>query len=176
MPNYRRAKMPGATYFFTVVLAERGSGALVEHVDLLRWAIRTTLHKRPFRIDAMVVLPDHLHAVWTLPEGDADFPTRWRLIKARFSRGLPKSERISVSHEIKRERGIWQRRYWEHRIRDDGDYRRHVKYCHFNPVKHGLVARVRDWPHSSFHRDVRAGVFPLDWVGDVGEIDGAGEP
>ncbi len=176
MPNYRRAKVPGATYFFTVVLAERSRRTLVEHIGLLRQAIRSTRRERPFRIDAMVVLPDHLRAVWTLPEGDADFPARWRLIKARFSRGLPADDWISVSREIKRERGIWQRRYWEHRIRDDGDYRRHVKYCHFNPVKHGLVARVRDWPHSSFHRDVRAGVFPWDWVGDVGEIDGAGEP
>jgi putative transposase len=119
----------------------------------------------------MVVLPDHLHTVWTLPEGDAEFATRWRLIKSSFSRSLATGERISRSRAGKGERGIWQRRYWEHTIRDDNDFARHVDYIHINPVKHRLVARGRDWPHSSFHRMVRLGVYPEDWAGDVSNDD-----
>ena len=149
-----------------MVLAERGSRLLVEQFPLLRGAMRATRRERPFRVEAVVILPDHLHAVLTLPEGDSDFPTRWRLIKARFSHALPPAERIGASRGAKRERGIWQRRYWEHMIRDGADFRRHVEYCHFNPVKHGLVARVRDWPWSSFHRYVRNGAYPVDWAGN----------
>ena len=115
----------------------------------------------------MVVLPDHLHAVWTMPEGDADFATRWRLIKTNFSRHLSVSERISESRYAKGERGIWQRRYWEHTIRDESDFARHVDYIHINLVKHGLVTRVRDWPYSSFHRMVKLGFLLEDWAGDV---------
>jgi putative transposase len=116
-------------------------------------------------------LPDHLHAVWTLPPGDIDFSTRWRLIKNRFARALPKQERLGAVRKARSERGIWQRRFWEHTIRDDADYARHVEYCHINPLKHGLVSRVRDWPYSSFHRDVRAGLFPADWGGEI-EVTG----
>ena len=115
----------------------------------------------------MAVLPDHLHAVWTLPEGDADFAKRWQLIKSTFSRALPSGERISESRIARRERGIWQRRYWEHTIRDENDFARHVDYIHINPVKHGLVTRVRDWPFSSFHRMVKLGIYPEDWAGDA---------
>lgn len=111
----------------------------------------------------MVVLPDHLHAIWRLPDGDADFPTRWALIKAGFSRGLPKTEAIRASRSGKRERGIWQRRYWEHQIRDDDDLARHVAYVHFNPVKHGYVGQAVDWPYSSIHRFIRAGTIPATW-------------
>jgi putative transposase len=123
-------------------------------------------------VDAIVVLPDHLHAIWTLPEGDADFAVRWRLIKSAFSRGMPHGERISVSRAAKNERGFWQRRYWEHTLRDERDLARHMDYIHFNPVKHGLVARVRDWPYSSFHRMVKLGIYPADWGGDAGELKG----
>jgi putative transposase len=105
--------------------------------------------------------------VWTLPEGDADFATRWRLIKSVFSHSLPAGEKISTSRADKGERGIWQRRYWEHTVRDESDFERHVDYIHINPVKHGLVARVRDWPFSSFHRMVRLGVYPEGWAGGV---------
>jgi putative transposase len=133
-------------------------------------------------IDAIVILPDHLHAVWTLPDGDRDFALRWRLIKAAFSRGLSAGERISASRARKAERGIWQRRYWEHTLRDDDDLARHIDYIHFNPVKHGHVARVVDWPHSSFHRMVERGVYPADWgghaadpAGDFGERYPGGE-
>jgi putative transposase len=123
-----------------------------------------------FTTDAVVVLPDHLHAVWTLPEGDADFGTRWRQIKSAFSRSLAPTEPISESRAAKGERGIWQRRYWEHTIRDENDFARHVDYVHINPVKHRLVTRVRDWPYSSFHRMVKLGVYPEDWAGDVAEL------
>jgi putative transposase len=168
--RYRRADVPGATYFFTVNLADRRRKLLVEHVDVLREVIRDVRQRHPFVIEAIVILPDHLHAVWRLPEGEADFATRWSLIKAGFSRRLPVGERMNPSREAKRERGIWQRRYWEHLIRNDADFSRHVDYIHFNPVKHGYVQRVDDWPYSSFHRFVRDGVLPLDWAGDG--IDG----
>jgi putative transposase len=165
MPNYRRAFVPGGCWFFTVNLLERRKTLLVDHIADLREAVAITRRDHPFTIDAFVVLPDHLHAVWTLPSGDHDFSTRWRLIKTRFARALPKRERLSAVRLARHERGIWQRRFWEHLIRDEADYARHVEYCHINPLKHGFVTRVCDWPHSSFHRDVRAGLFPEDWAG-----------
>jgi REP-associated tyrosine transposase len=172
MANYRRNFVPGGSYFFTVNLADRLSGLLVEHVGALRAAVRYARRRHPFAIEAMVVLPDHLHTVWTLPPDDADYATRWRLIRSTFSRALPAGERVSASRASKGERGIWQRRYWEHTLRNEGDFARHVDYIHFNPVKHGLVRRVRDWPHSSFHRMVRFGIYPEDWAGEV-EVRGA---
>jgi putative transposase len=140
---------------------------LTEHVDELRAALRETRRRHPFTTDAMVVLPDHLHAVWTLPEGDADFATRWRKIKSAFSRQLPVTEPISNSRAAKGERGIWQRRFWEHTIRDESDLARHIDYVHINPVKHGLVTQVGDWPYSSFHRMVKLGIYPENWAGDA---------
>jgi putative transposase len=148
---------------------ERRLRLLTGHVDQLRTAFRKVQRRHPFTIDAMVVLPDHLHTVWTMPEGDADFATRWRLIKSAFSRRLPAGERISDSRAGKGERGIWQRRYWEHTIRDESDFVRHIDYIHINPVKHGLVTRVRDWPYSSFHRMAKLGVYREDWAGDVAD-------
>jgi putative transposase len=154
MPNYRRAFVPGGCWFFTVNLLERRKALLVDHIDLLRAAVdKTRIHYR-FVINAVVVLPDHIHAVWTLPPGDADFSTRWRLIKSRFAKALPKQERLTAIRVARSERGIWQRRFWEHLIRDERDYARHVEYRYINPLKHGLVARVR------------AGLFPEDWAGD----------
>ncbi len=174
MTDYRRNILAGGSFFFTVNLAERRLRLLTEHFDALRTACRKTGRRRPFTIDAMVVLPDHhLRAVWTLPEGDADFATHWRLIKSAFSRHVATGERISDSRAAKAERGIWQRRYWEHTIRDPADFARHLDYIHINPVKHGLVPRVRDWPYSSFHRMVKTGIYPEDWAGDVSN-DGAG--
>ncbi len=129
----------------------------------------------PFTIDAIVILPEHLHAVWTLPAGDNDFALRWRLIKTTFSRNLPHVERRSASRVAKGERGIWQRRYWEHLIRDEEDFARHVDYIHFNPVKHHRVKNVSDWPHSSFHRYVQDGILPMDWAGGLAEEMGCGE-
>ena len=166
MTDYRRILIPGATYFFTVNLANRRKTFLIDHIDLLRDAIRYTRQRHPFLIDAMVVLPDHLHAIWTLPPDDADFPLRWRLIKTWFSRNLPRGEHRRSSRVDKSERGIWQRWYWEHLVRDETDFARHVDYIHWNPVKHGHVARVKDWPYSTFHRFVRDGVLADDWGWD----------
>ena len=143
---------PGVPIFFTVCLSDRGSDLLVREVAVLRQAVRETKRERPFAIDAWVVLPDHMHCVWTLPEGDGDYSTRWSVIKARFSRAMRAVDR-RASHAVRREHGIWQRRFWEHHIRDDEDYRAHVRYCWVNPVKHGLVSDPGDWPWSSYHRD-----------------------
>jgi putative transposase len=166
MPTYRRNFVAGGCYFFTVNLAERRLRLLTDNIDLLRRAFRYARLRHAFAIDAIVVLPDHLHTIWTLPDGDGNFAVRWQLIKANFSRRLPKEERVSSSRLRKRERGIWQRRYWEHTIRDEDDFARHVDYIHFNPVKHGHVERVAAWPFSSFHRFVRLGLYPEDWAGD----------
>ncbi len=165
MTNYRRARVPGASYFFTVNLADRGTTLLTDRIGDLGDAMRYTRVRHPFVIDAMVVLPEHLHAVWTLPANDADHSLRWRLIKTFFSRRIPKDERRRSSLVAKGERGIWQRRYWEHLIRDDDDLRRHVDYIHFNPVKHRHVERVADWRYSTFHRFVADGRLASDWGG-----------
>ena len=176
MVRYRRNFAAGGTFFFTVTLADRTSRALTEHITALRAAVRQTRTSQPFGIDAIVVLPDHLHMVMTLPEEDADYPNRWRLIKRRFTDALLKS-RGQVTRLRNGEVALWQRRYWEHTIRDERDFERHVDYIHFNPVKHGLVERVRDWPYSSFHRYVRQGILPQDWAGDFGQDTGSfGEP
>jgi putative transposase len=173
--RYRRADVAGGTYFFTVNLAERKRTLLVVYVDVLRAVIQKVKAMHLFQIDALVILPDHLHALWTLPVGDRDYPTRWMLIKTGFSRQIPKGERLSESRQAKGERGIWQRRYWEHLIRDDRDFARHVDYIHYNPVKHGYVERVADWPYSTFHRAVERGVYPPDWAsGPESELE-AGE-
>jgi len=166
MRRYVRTRIPGGTYFFTVNLAEReGNHVLVDHIDVLRMAYRATQRDRPFRTGAIVILPEHLHAVWTLPENDADYSTRWALIKARFSHAIERVEQRSASRLRRRERGLWQRRFYEHAIRDDDDLARHVEYIHRNPVKHGWVEHVVDWPHSSFHRFVRMGNISSDWGG-----------
>ena len=172
MPRYRRANIEGGTFFFTVAIADRSSDLLVRYVDRLRRAYRAVEERYPFDTVAICVLPDHIHAVWTLPEGDANFPLRWSLIKSGFSRGLAHDAPRSASNVARRETGLWQRRYWEHVIRNDADLARHVDYIHFNPVKHGYVSQVRDWPHSSFHRYVAAGALPADWGGDVRDVAG----
>jgi len=170
LDSCRRNFVPGGSYFFTVNLADRRLRLLTEHIELLRTAFRYTQVRHPFAVEATVVLPDHLHAIWTLPEGGADFALRWRLIKSAFPRGLPRGERLSKSRSGKGERGFWQRRYWEHTLRDEDDYAQHVDYIHFNPVKHGHVRRVRDRPCSSFHRFVRIEIYPEDWAGDGRDV------
>ena len=165
MPDYRRLRVPGGTYFFTVNLLDRRSNLLTLHIDALREAVRATRASRPFHIDAWVVLPDHLHCLWTLPPGDDDFSNRWKAIKIRFVHSLPPIEPRSDVCARRGERGIWQRRFWEHVIRDETDYARHVDYIHFNPVKHGWSGTARDWPNSTFQRWVAAGVYPPDWGG-----------
>lgn len=165
MADYRRDCTPGATWFFTLTLADRGSDLLVRHADELGRALRAVRAIAPFECPAIVVLPDHLHCLWSLPPGDSAYPQRWRRIKAGFSRSLPNVEARSARRWARGERGIWQQRYWEHRIRGEEDFRRHVEYIHYNPVKHGLVEQVSDWPYSSFHRYVAQGVYPADWGG-----------
>jgi putative transposase len=164
MTNYRRHRIPGGTYFFTVALADRRSALLTDQIISLRAAFRDTRRRHPFTIKAIVILPDHLHTIWHLPDGDVDFPTRWRLIKSRFSRDLPTGEPLTASRARSGERGIWQRRYWEHTIRDDDDFARHVDYIHFNPVKHGYVAHPAEWPFSSFRRMVQRGIYAEDRI------------
>ena len=165
MPNYRRTWVPGGTYFFTVNLLDRRRGLLVEHIGLLGEAFRVTRQARPFEMRAIVVLPDHLHCIWRLPEGDADNANRWAQIKSHVSRRLPKKESCSQQRLTRRERGLWQRRYWEHLIRDDDDLRRHVDYVHLNPVKHGYVSRACEWPQSSFRQWVVRGIYVREWTG-----------
>ncbi|WP_395005748.1 REP-associated tyrosine transposase [Undibacterium sp.] len=168
MSNYRRAFIPGGTWFFTVNCLQRyNNDLLIREIDLLRQVVKTVRAKYPFHIDAWVVLPEHMHCVFSLPEGDSDFSLRWRLIKSGFSRALPKTESLSPARKAHGERGIWQRHYWEHLIRDELDYQRHVDYVHVNPLKHGLVSRICDWPYSTFHRDIERGTYPLNWCGDA---------
>ena len=153
--QYRRALTPGGTFFFTLVTQQRRPVfASAEAVETLRGAFRAVRASRPFEIDAMVVMPDHLHCLWTLPPGDADFPTRWRLIKTWFTkhRGLDGATEA-----------VWQPRYWEHQIRDEADFARHADYIHYNPVKHGLAESPMAWPYSSFRRHVQAGAYPANW-------------
>jgi putative transposase len=167
MSTYRRNRVPGGTYFFTVNLRDRRSDLLVAHIAIVRDAVRATRARAPFHIDAWVILPDHMHCLWTLPDGDADYSARWRAIKKHVSRAIPAQEPRTPTMRARGERGIWQLRYWEHTIRDERDYAMHMDYTHFNPVKHGLVSRPADWPHSTFHRCVARGLYPPDWIGPV---------
>nr|WP_238481002.1 transposase [Dyella telluris] len=159
--------MKGGTYFFTVALNDRRADTLVSHIGALRHALHLTQLRRPFRIDAMVVLPEHLHAIWSLPEGDADYSGRWRMCKSLFVRQLAKLGVRATADGT----SLWQARFWEHLIRDEADFTAHVNYIHYNPVKHGHVRRVRDWPWSSFHLYVRDGRLPVDWASS-GETTG----
>lgn len=176
MANYRRAWRQGGTYFFTVNLLERHQNdLLVRHIAVLRQVVNDVQTRHPFVIHAWVILSEHMHCVIELPEGDHDFATRWRLIKMGFSKAIPKNERISMVRKQRGERGIWQRRFWEHLIRDERDFAAHVDYVHFNPVKHGWVKRVQDWPYSTFHRYVSRGILPMDWTnGDESQLDDLG--
>lgn len=154
--RYRRLRRSGATWFFTVVTYRRQPVLCqAEVLAILRSALREERQRRPFRIPAMVVLPDHLHCLWTLPADDSDFPLRWRRIKGETAR------RVAIIRG--KRQPLWQARYWEHMIRDDADFGRHVDYIHFNPVRHGLVSHPADWPHSSFARWAARGAYPADW-------------
>jgi putative transposase len=146
-------------------LQRNGNDLLTRHIKLLRNSVGLVKQSHPFSIHGWVVLPDHLHCVIELPENDTDYSTRWRLIKMGFSKALPNLERRSPVRQHRGERGIWQRRFWEHLIRDDTDYMAHMDYIHINPVKHGLVDSVAAWPHSTFHRWVKQGVYEPDWAG-----------
>jgi REP-associated tyrosine transposase len=175
--RYRRARVEGGTYFFTVVTFNRIKiFNRFENIELLRQAFRKTIKRHPFKIDAFVLLPDHLHCIWTLPQGDADFSTRWRLIKSYFSRQVrvgwveernPTKTTSSTSRLRKSENPIWQRRFWEHLIRNQEDLLRHVEYIHYNPVKHGLTRAPVDWMYSSFHRYIDKGIYDAKWGAGV---------
>ena len=169
MVSYRRNRYAGGTYFFTVNLRDRRQGLLVDHVDSLCEVVRSVRQKMPFVIDAMVVLPDHWHAVWTLPDGDSAYARRIRLVKSRFTRKLLDSG-VPLSRDSRGDYDLWQKRYWEHTIRDDRDFETHVNYVHINPVKHGYVKRSVDWLHSTLHRYVGNGALPMNW--GCGEVIG----
>ena len=189
MSNYRRPRATGATIFFTVCLADRRSDLLVREIVSLREAVRATRSERPFEIISWVVLPNHLHCIWRLPVGDGDFSTRWGAIKSRFTRAVMRRPGFSPApgfpvvtsgkyaglkpglRSNKRERTIWQRRFWEHHIRNKEDLARHIKYCWFNPVKHGLVEHSSEWPYSTFHADVRAGRVSEGWCTQGFELE-----
>ena len=159
MVNYRRIRNPGATYFFTVTLRNRRSDLLVQEIDALRVAWRNAKSRVPHTVIASVVLPNHLHAVMRMDDAECNYPRFWRDIKSGLTRVVARGTTVSP----------WQPRYWEHIVRDENDLRRHIDYVHINPLKHGLVNRVVDWPHSAFHRYVREGLLPADWAGKASE-------
>jgi putative transposase len=161
--RYRRTLIPGATYFFTVNLLNRKSCLLTDNIHQLRYAFRTARRYHPFTIDGIVILPDHLHMVMSLPKEDRNYSLRWNIIKGIFSKQIEPKEPIGGSRQKKRERGIWQRRFWEHLIRDELDYEQHLNYIHFNPVKHGYVTTATEWEFSSIHRFIQAGILPKNW-------------
>lgn len=177
MSNYRRANVTGGTYFFTVVTYRRQPFLCDDDVrNALRDGIKQIRQRFPFEIDAWVLLPDHLHCIWTLPKGDADFGKRWSMIKRYVSKHCTRLKRDDWMNESKHKRmesTVWQRRFWEHKIRDERDFEKHMDYIHFNPVKHGHVKNVSDWPCSTFHRYVKKGTYSVDWGGGVeAEITG----
>jgi len=165
MSNYIRSQVAGATYFFTLTLAQRNTCLLTDHIDWLRLAYQRTNTLHPFNTIAICILPDHIHAIWQMPAEGADYALRWRMIKSQFSRNFSANEQRSNSKIKHREKGIWQRRYWEHQIRDELDLQRHVDYIHYNPVKHGLASQVKDWPYSTFHKHVAQGMVDENWGG-----------
>jgi putative transposase len=178
MPEYKRIKIAGGTYFFTVISNNRKP---LLTLDIVRKGLRDSINKTrknlPFKIDAWVLLPDHLHTIWTLPSGDADFAARWAMIKQYTSKSCRQlfeyKETICDSRLLRKEMSLWQRRFWEHLIRDADDYEKHFDYIHWNPVKHGHVSRVIDWPYSTFHRFMAQGIYPPDWGGcNVGLFKG----
>ncbi|QPB42307.1 REP-associated tyrosine transposase [Rodentibacter haemolyticus] len=152
MPNYRRVYLENAYYFFTVALQDRKSTLLIDRIDLLRQSYQKVCQKYPFKTIAICILPDHIHAIWQLPEGDTNYSLRWQLIKKYFSSKLPISNTRSESKIKHREKGIWQRRFWEHTIVDDRDLNNCIDYIHYNPVRHGYVERCEDWKYSSIHK------------------------
>jgi putative transposase len=164
--DYRRDYTRGATYFFTVVtFGRRKLFNQPETVASLRLAFSKEIARRPFHIDAIVIMPDHIHTIWTLPLEDINYSIRWRNIKRSFTATVQSEQRQIVfgSRLHKQEQAIWQRRFWEHRIRDRHDFNQHVDYIHYNPVKHGVAIRPVDWPYSSIHRYIRDGVLNADW-------------
>jgi putative transposase len=186
--QYRRAFLPGGSFFFTAVTHDRQPlFHTADNVEVLREAFRVVKTKHPFEVDAVVILPDHLHCIWTLPPDDADFSTRWRLIKTWFTKHLgagetsgyaaltrPKTEEVGRIRRSRNPTPVWQQRYWEHTLRDKTDLIRHVEYIHFNPVKHGYATSALDWPYSSFRRYVENGIYPAEWGAAEADLAGIG--
>jgi putative transposase len=168
MVNYRRVKVASGSYFFTITLQNRQSSYLIDNVDFLREVFKEVKSQYPIYIRAIVILPEHLHTIWTLPPKDTNYSTRWQLLKSLFTRKLVKNG-VNLIKNAKGEYNLWQRRYWEHAIRDETDMQRHIDYIHYNPVKHGMVNNVKDWPYSSFHRYVEMGVLEPDWGANFNE-------
>ncbi|RUR19191.1 transposase [Legionella sp. km535] len=165
MVNFRRDYTPGGTYFFTLVLNNRKSQLLTSQINLLGEAFRKVKQKYPFCTEAIVVLPDHIHTVWKLPDNDFNYSLRWHQIKSNFTKSLIK-EHVKIIKDQRGEYSLWQRRFWEHRIRDESDLQSHIDYIHFNPVKHGYVTSAKEWPYSSFHRYVQNGTLAENWGSD----------
>jgi putative transposase len=167
MPDYRRNRVPGGTFFFTVNLANRRSDLLVREIETLRASIRAVREATPFHVDAWVVLPEHMHCIWTLPDGDTNYSGRWREIKKRFTKAVSNVE-VSRPEDLARQgRGVWQKRFWEHTVRDERDYAAHMDYVHFNPVKHGLVTNPAAWPYSTFQKCVALGLYDEAWGSEI---------
>lgn len=166
MPNYRRDLTKGGLYFFTLVLEDRSKDYLTRYINELRAAYAKTIENYPFETVAICILPDHIHLLMQLPPDDHNYSRRIAYFKTQFTRLIPKECRIlKQTQKGNREAGVWQRRFWEHLIRDDEDLAKHWDYIYYNPVKHGYVEFVKDWQYSSFHRDVKAGIYPEDWSG-----------
>ncbi|MDD2711774.1 MAG: transposase [Simplicispira sp.] len=175
--QYRRAFVPGGSFFFTVVTNRRRPlFTSADNVQTLRDAFKNVRASRPFDIDAMVVMPDHLHCIWTLPPDDADFSTRWRLIKTWFTKHCHPDLRHAsdTTRASQHPPAVWQHRYWEHQLRDAADFAHHADYIHYNPVKHGLATASADWPYSSFLRYVKAGIYPIDWGQSATDLKNVG--
>ena len=167
MSNYRRDFTKGGLYFFTIVLQDRTKYYLTDYINEFRSAYKQTCEHYPFETVAICILPDHIHLLMQLPENDDNYAIRIAYLKTQFTRQLPKECRqFNKNRQKYRESGIWQRRFWEHLIRDDKDLTNHLDYIYYNPVKHGYVEVVKNWPYSSFHRDVKAEIYPEDWGGN----------
>lgn len=173
MSEYRRSR-DGRFYFFTVVTHMRlPILCLQDSIKALNEMFSEVQHNMPFEIKAWAILPDHMHLIWELPVGDSDYSTRWALVKKGFTKktkGRLKTPEPCISRVKRREAAVWQRRFWEHQIRDESDYCNHVDYIHYNPVKHGLVCSPRDWVHSSFKKYVDEGLYSADWGGRAIEL------
>ena len=170
MVKYRRSNVTGGTYFFTLVLRDRKSDLLTKYIKQLGDAMRHVKAIHPYKTIAIVVLPDHMHVMWKLPDHDCNYSLRWRCIKTRFAKNL-KMIGVNIVKNASGENMLWQRRFWEHLIRNDKDYERHMDYIHYNPVKHNLVSQVVDWPFSTFHRYVNNGILPHNWCYQSDDLD-----
>jgi putative transposase len=162
MVQYRRNYQAGVLYFFTVTLKNRNATLLTDYIDQLKKSLQRAQKERFYETKAIVILPDHIHAIWKMPEADQNYSLHWRKIKSYFTHALS-VQGVPIAKNKRGEFNLWQTRFWEHTITNENDLENHINYIHYNPVKHGLVKRVRDWPYSSFHRYVKNGILDIDW-------------